>query len=76
MENTSTHPLEDIDNPENDFLKDNLTKKTNAKVVSDATMHELEGGEDKDVADEGSEDDIEGLTRNERARSNTAMRMR
>ena len=46
-----------------------------AEVISDATMHELEGGEDKDVADEGSEDDIEGLTRNERVRSNTAMRM-
>ena len=30
-----------------------------AEVISDATMHELEGGEDEDVADEGSEDDVE-----------------
>ncbi|KAK7846701.1 hypothetical protein CFP56_007510 [Quercus suber] len=57
MKNTSTHPLEDTNNPENDFLKDNSRKKTYAEVVLDATMHELEGGEDKDVADEGSEDD-------------------
>lgn len=56
MKNTSTHPLEDTNNPENDFLKDNSRKKTYAEVISDATMHELEGGEDKDVADEGSED--------------------
>ena len=59
MENTSTHPIEDTDNPENDFLKENLRKKTYVEVISDATMHELEGGEDKDVADEGSEDDVE-----------------
>lgn len=59
MENTSTHPLEDTDNPENDFLKDNSRKKMYAEVILDATMHELEGGEDEDVADEGSEDDVE-----------------
>ena len=37
----------------------NSLQKTYAKVISNATMHELEGGEDEDVADEGSEDDVE-----------------
>lgn len=66
MENTSTHPLEDIDNPENNFLKDNSRKKTYAEVISDATMHKSQGGENEVVADEDSEDDTERTDQQER----------